>query len=60
MKLKLTVDIDYKRNNVSVATLKGMLARAVSIMVGEGMITQDTDAEVKSWKLNIKEIKAKR
>ena len=53
MKLRITLDVDYKANGVSESTLKNMLEFGVQHGVGEGMLTGSTPAEVNCWKTKV-------
>ena len=57
MKLRLTLDVDYILNGTDPQDLKDMLRAIALNAVLNGMLSDDTDAEVEDWTSNVEELK---
>ncbi len=55
-KLRLTLDIEYYPNGVSVKTLKSMLEQIAHNAAGQGLMTGETAAEVETWSAKVEEV----
>ena len=56
--LRLTIEVSYETNGVSMKELELMLDDAANHMAGEGLFTGETAAEVTTWKHSIDGIHA--
>jgi hypothetical protein len=56
--LELKVRVDYERNGVDLKTLSDILEQGVIQAVDCGLFTGDSEAEVGTWSLEIKRVKA--
>ena len=54
--LRLTLDIDYDSNGVSVDILKGYLHDLVETAANRGMMTGESEATVEGWNHEVTEI----
>lgn len=53
LNLRLTLDVQYQRNGVSEQELACRLTEAVTRIMGEGLLTGDTAAEVVTYDTNV-------
>jgi len=51
MKIQMMLDIDYENNGVSKEQLKELLKDSICYLFSNGMITEDTEAEVNKFKV---------
>lgn len=56
-KLRLTLDVEYELNGEEVYFLKNSLESLVFRAVGEGLLTEHSEAEVEYWTYEVEEIK---
>lgn len=55
-RLRLTVDVEYEDNGNSVERLAANLRGAVFTAVDNGMLTEASDAEVKTYEMDVREV----
>jgi hypothetical protein len=56
-KLTLTLEVEFDEHNTSVEDLKEMLLQIPAHAAGNGLFTQNTDAEVVTWNVDVQENK---
>ena len=54
--LRLTIDVVYTANEDDIDTLDNNLTMLADRAYDDGMITNDTDAEIESYTVNVEEI----
>lgn len=52
--LELKLQVTYEPNGVPVDELRAMLRSIVDYAVNNGMMTEDTEAEVEDWKCDVR------
>ena len=56
MKIQMMLDIDYENNGVSKEQLKELLKDSIYYLFSNGMITEDTDAEINKFKVTFNNV----
>jgi hypothetical protein len=55
-RLRLVLDIEYQLNGASEAELRDMLEDSVKYAMEQGLLTQETPAEIVEWKAKITKV----
>lgn len=56
VKLRLTVDVEYRPNLVPVRDLTHLLRRIPEMAAGDGLMTGETPAEVETWTATVEQV----